>query len=176
MKNQNDIQTRFALCLLAAVSIVGRYRAFAPAGCDPQNSQVSSGPVDLRDMRDAAIEKSVAMPTSAGTSTSAGVDLQSNGANVRRNAELVIEAPLHASGVDTKTHTYTIEESDDDVTYAASANYAATVNTATASGFPAFEKRFPLFPTTKRYVRMVIVGNSGSGNTSSKNASIGLRF
>lgn len=143
------------------------------------------GVVNRRDMQDADLRVSVALPTSAGTSTSAALDLQT--APLGRgalDAELVIAAPL-ALGVAAKTHTYTILECDTlGGSYTAAVGLGSLpVNTAAAGagtggsdGFPVYEQRVKLQIATKRFLKLQVVGNSGSGDSSAASVVMGLRF
>lgn len=128
-----------------------------------------------RNIRDASLTVTRALPTADGTVTSSDIDL-GPGPYQGENFELSIEVPELSSTLLPSADTLTIT-----VQAGASATPSTTLNlvkviTGTGSTIAAQELRFRLPSNCGRYVNVKFVAAGGTGDQSGVSATIALRF
>jgi hypothetical protein len=129
-----------------------------------------------RYMKDAALIKSVKFPAAGASASSDSLDLQSVDATFER-IELEVLVPALSSLADTKTATVTIEESADNVTFAAIEALAPVVVTGVGVAGSAAKPRVVRLPSgTKRYIRITAVVAAAGGDNTAKSATMSLLF
>lgn len=132
-----------------------------------------------RNIQDASLNPAAfALPSSAGSTTSAGIDLGAD-AFKPEGIELELSVPaLNATMIpDTRTVNYIIETST-------TSNFAAIAQTilndqvtgASSAGAAAYLKRVRLPSNCARYVRGKITTGSTTGDASSISATLSIRF
>lgn len=118
-------------------------------------------------MRDQNATKRTAARTTAGTSYSTAIDTRapSGVGDLAGRAKLFLAVPLISGLSDTKTVTFTVQDSADNSTFTDVAAYPAKVYTgASSAGAPAATYYFEWTSALKRYVRVseVVVATPGS--------------
>jgi hypothetical protein len=128
--------------------------------------------------RDANLQVSKALPAAAATNYSDAIDLGSaKPGNVRDEVDLVINLPATPSLVDAKTVTLTLQDSDDNVTFAAVPEIATIVATGAGGvGADAIERRVSLPSSIRRYIRLKQDVLTAGGNNTAISTTMGLRF
>ncbi len=108
-----------------------------------------------RNLRDAAFTVTKAMPAAAATNYSDALDLGQERVQSLESVEFEISLPATPSLVDAKTILFAVQDSADNVTFAA-VDPAITTGVLGAGGAGAAAKavRFRLPSTTRRYVRI----------------------
>lgn len=119
-----------------------------------------------RNLRDADFEVTQALPAADAESVSASLDLGQEKVQSLEEIELEITIPATPDLVDAAVITFTVEDSDDDSSFAAVDPLISTTVTgvATSQGGPAKEVRLRLPSQTRRYVRVKAAVLSGAGD------------
>jgi len=130
-----------------------------------------------RNLQDALLKVTRALPTADGTVTSADIDLQNTAPGVGLdNVELVIDLPAltstHLPSADTLTITL---QGGASATPSTSLGITKVV-TGTGSTIAAQSLRFRLPPDCPRYINAKFVAAGGTGDISGVSATVGLRF
>lgn len=125
--------------------------------------------IDARNIEDAAYVAEKALPAASATAYTDALDLKGE-KFLAEDIEFVLYAEATPSLVDTKTVTYSVEQSDDGVTFAAHPDVASVVKTGAGGvGATAFTSRFKLPSGSKRYIRgKAVVLAAGGDNTAKK--------
>lgn len=123
--------------------------------------------LNARNIADAALQKTKALPAAAAANYSDGIDLGQVLGGKIEGLNVVLECPALPALVEAKTVTFTIKDSADNSTFAAIAELATTVVTGgTGGGAAATEVRFRLPPSARRYIRAdAAVLTAGGDNT-----------
>lgn len=133
-----------------------------------------------RNIKDANLIQSRALPNGANTVTSSPIDLElGSRSDFVADAELLIEAPALAVGqlADTTTITYSIE-SDDNSSFTSATVYIANALVQTGAGgagAAAATARYGLPSTAERYYRLKAV-KTGAADASAATAKLSLVF
>lgn len=133
-----------------------------------------------RQIKDALLSQSIALPTGASSVNTAPIDLeQTSRADFVAGVDILIEAPILAVGelANGSTMTYTLQH-DTDVAFGSAVDLYPGVLVQTGAGgngAAAASKRVALPSDVKRYIRLRAT-NSAAANASAKSATIGLRF
>lgn len=131
-----------------------------------------------RNIRDAALELTKALPNGAAATSTDPFDME-HGSRGRppHNVELVLEAPVlnTTQQPDAKTLIYTVEHSDASGSGYTTLASILTQTGAGGAGAAAAEARYRLPDTCKRYVRVTATG-SASGNSSTASMTVYLAF
>ena len=126
---------------------------------------------NVRNLADADLTVAVALPAAPGTVESGSVDLGDaphvSGAEIRVNVPALDATELP----DGETVTVTVEESDDDVSFAA-ARVVGVVTGAAGAGAEAASFRYAPASTGARYHRLSAVSSAGAGDQSGSSAEI----
>lgn len=126
---------------------------------------VSNGtPTNTRALIDATFVASVALPNAANTVNTSGFDLVQATPYPVTERFLVQVATTQSTGANTKNINVTIQDSADNITFAAIATLGATVIAGNAANFPAATANYALPPGTRRYVRASALGEANGGN------------
>ncbi|MBV9463856.1 MAG: hypothetical protein JO317_06470 [Verrucomicrobiae bacterium] len=118
-----------------------------------------------RNIPDAQLLLSKALPAAGASNSSASLDLGPGYAE--EEMEFLLTVPATPSLVDTKTVTVTLEDSADNVTFAAIPAFATAVQTGSGgAGGTAISRRLRVASDVRRYVRFSsAVQASGGDNT-----------
>lgn len=131
-----------------------------------------------RDLKDAELTKSTTLPNAdtAATNT-AGIDLGNTapGSAIQQQCELVVKTTA-GTGVDTKTIAVSLEDSADNVTFAAITGLGTRTITSVGTVYPASEFRWAPPAHIRRYVRAHAVGVTGGGNATDATMELSARF
>lgn len=130
-----------------------------------------------RDIRDALLEVTQAMPAAGATANSSSIDLTSTTLGSANEAtEFVIDVPATPSLANTETLTFTVQDSANNSSFAAISDVDALVLTGDGGdGADAYVFRTRLPEATRRYVRVSIVASASAGDNTGITATIGLR-
>lgn len=131
---------------------------------------------NIRDLKDADLIKTIALPVNAVTVVTASIDL--GGAGVALEEVDTVLSTTAATGVDTKVITGVIQDSADNSSFAAISGLGSLTVTATstgAGGYPASSARFVLPRTTRRYVRAAFTGTALGGTASDGTGELSIR-
>lgn len=124
-----------------------------------------SVPNYARNLRDGDFEVSKALPAAAASAVTDSLDLGQDKVQSLEAIEFEISVPATPELVDAKTITYTIEDSADDVTFAAVDPLISTTSLgAGGAGAAAKLTRFRLPSHTRRYVRLKAAVEAAGGS------------
>lgn len=134
---------------------------------------------NFKEMQDADLKKSAAMANAAGTADTAGIDLGIADPSTRGldRPDLLIKTTV-ATGVNTHVNTLTVQDSADNISFAAVALLPAITITAGSNVYAATTVRLKL-PSRgglRRYVRLHDATDSGGGNATDGTMTIALAF
>jgi len=130
----------------------------------------------MRQIQDAKQSVSQALPAAGATNTSASMDF-TQGGEAPETVELEISVPALPSLADAKNATFTVEESDDDTTFAA-APWGPTVTLTGAGGAGAAAKsqRFRAPASAKRYIRLSQTVDAAGGDNTAQSGTLRMYF
>lgn len=118
-----------------------------------------------RTITDALLAKSQALPAADANNSTASIDLkQKNAFPVNEEIDLRVSVPATAALVDTKTITFKVQDSADNITFNDIVSLASLVVTAGASGGAATSRIYKLPGATRRYVRVNAAVEDGGGD------------
>lgn len=172
------MKSRFFILLLF---IFGACAAFLPALQNPGDISLMFLGVIAADAfrnrptkRDASLVKTKALPAAAATNYSDSIDLGTNASyGAALDAEIEIDIPALPSLVDDKTATFTLQDSADDSSFADVDIYSSIVLTgASSAGASAVNRRLPIAPTLRKYVRLKQVVQSAGGDNTAKSSTL----
>ena len=121
-----------------------------------------------RNQRDADFIVVKALPAANANHNTDTIDLEQLTGGDLENIQFEISVPATPALADTKKITITVQDSADDITFAAIDPLISTTVTgvATGQGGPAKTVRFRLPPNARRYIQLnLAVENSGGNNT-----------
>jgi hypothetical protein len=128
----------------------------------------------LRSRKDAALIKTTALPAQNANNNSASIDL---GETVPESVQLELSVPATPSLADGQTLTFAVQDSADDVTFAAVAGLSALVMTgAGGAGSAAASRVIALPPSVRRYVRINQAASATAGNNTAVSSKLSLLF
>jgi hypothetical protein len=141
-------------------------------------------PTNTRTVGDANFATTVALPNAASTtvySTSFDLGDPIEGTNfpTPETINLAVVGPALSTTIlpDTKTMTYTVQDSADNSSFAAIGTLAAQVQTgAGGAGAAAIAPIFKLPPNTRRYIRLSVASGANTTDASALSASFALLF
>lgn len=121
----------------------------------------------MRNITDALLTKTTALPAAAATANGESIDLGQAGDASIESIEVQVAIPALANLADTKSATLTIQDSADDSTFAAVTGLSTlAVTGAGGAGAAASSRKVKLPSTVRRYIRAsVAVDASGGDNT-----------
>lgn len=154
----------FALLAVVAVCLAaGLVIALDPAHAAEAAGLAGLAAAAVVGLQDAALKKTVQLPTGAATAYTDALDLCNDTAHADpRGLELIVTAPALTTAKlpDTKTMTYDVQH-DDDAAFGTAANLAAAVIVQTGAGGAGAvgqSVRVAIPSTAKRYVRLKVTG------------------
>ena len=121
-------------------------------------------------IRDTNLVKTKALPAAAATNYSDPLDLIESSPGIKmRDSQIEVVAPTLANLADTKTATFTLQDSADGSSFADIPELASiTLTGAGGVGATTVTRRFKLPETVRRYVRLKqVVQAAGGDNTAS---------
>ena len=121
-------------------------------------------------IQDAALKVTKALPAAAATANSDSIDLgQSTADTINESFSVKLSAPAVANLADTKTITYTFQDSADNSSFSAIPELATLVQTGAGGvGASATTRTVRLPATARRYIRVsAAVASAGGDNTAS---------
>jgi hypothetical protein len=130
-------------------------------------------------MKDGLLKKTAALPAAAGSTSTAGIDLEEGTrGDFLANCEFLLTAPALTTTQlpDTKTMTYKLEH-DTDSAFGTATTIAASVITQTGAGGAGAAGstfRFRAATTVKRYVRATATGGAAIGDCSAASMTLEL--
>ena len=140
-------------------------------------------PTNSRQVFDANYIVSRALTASASTVYSASLDMGDVVSGLPYATTETINALIVAPAVnatmapDTRTFTYSIQDSADNSSFANIANLATTVQTgASSAGAAAVTTTHKLPPNTRRYIRLAVIGGASTGDASGVTAYLKIAF
>jgi hypothetical protein len=131
-----------------------------------------------RRIRDAALSANIAAPNANATTFSTFIDLgQTTAFPINEVIDLVANVPAIANLANTIAITISVEDADANANANAAALSAVGSQTATGgtSGSAAVERAFKLPGSTRRYVRLKMVGGANAGTTMTETATAEIR-
>lgn len=131
-----------------------------------------------RKIRDALLTANIAAPNANATTFSAFIDLgQVTAFPINELIDLIANVPAIANLANTIAITITIEDADANANANAAALSAVGSQTVTGgtSGSAAVERAFKLPGTTRRFVRIKMVGGANAGTTITETATAEIR-
>lgn len=131
-----------------------------------------------RAIKDALLKTVKALPAAAASASQTAIDLGAVTPDVSlQNVEALLSVPATPSLVDTKTITYTFEDSADNSSFAAIAELATKVSTgAGGTGAAAVSHRVKLPPATRRYLRVTAAVLTAGGDNTAISFTLELLF
>jgi hypothetical protein len=130
-----------------------------------------------RNLRDAAFTKVKALPAAAATAYTDALDLGQARIQSLEAVEFEIALPALPNLVDAKTVTITVQDSADNVTFAAvDPALTTSVIGAAGAGAAAKEVRFRLASTTRQYVRLKVDVLAAGGDNTAKSVTFSALF
>lgn len=128
----------------------------------------------IRSIQDADLISSIALPAAAASASCVALDL---GLEPPEEMQLRLSVPAVPALVDTKTITYTFEDSANNSSFAAIPELATVVSTGAASaGAAAVERTVYLPPSARRYVRTTAAVVSGGGDNTGVSMTLAALF
>ena len=126
----------------------------------------------VRNIGDASVAVTKALPTAAGTVNSGSIDLRAG--LLGEATRVTLDVPT-LSGVLTSTHTitYTVQDSADNSSFATLAGCDTKVYTGTDAAAVAKEWRLP--PTTRRYIRVSALAGAAAEDCSAVSLTFALK-
>lgn len=119
---------------------------------------------NVRNRGDASTNVEVALPAAAANSNTPSIDLGTEPRLTVEKVELEVSTDdLPAAFASAATITATIQESDDNVTFAAAVGLSTVVLTGTGAAIAGMNRRVKLQPIVKRYIRVNYALSSGGG-------------
>lgn len=130
-----------------------------------------------RSVKDVELQKSIALPNASTTPVvTGGIDLGSPDPYIQHDRSEILFETTAATGVDTYTITLSLEDSADNVTFAAVDTAATKAIVAASSAYAATTFRISM-PQTERYIRGVAtMDNTSGGNASDGNLTISVVY
>ena len=128
-----------------------------------------------RNLQDALLIKSSALPAANASNATASIDLTATTQD-ESPFEVSLSVPATPNLADTKKITFTFEDSADNSSFAAIAPLATLVVTGTASGGAAAERIVRLPGVTRRYIRASAAVESAGGTNTAVSYTLGLIF
>lgn len=127
--------------------------------------------MSLRNLQDAQLIKTIALPAAAATANSASLDI---GTGPHACCiELRINIPALPALVDAKTITVKLQDSADNITFADIEELASLVITGAGGvGAAAVEREVRLPSSTNRYVRLTVIALAAAGDNTAVSASL----
>ena len=129
---------------------------------------------------DADLVQTKALPASAGDASTTAFDLGAAQANqdFLADCEMLVSAPALTTTQmpDTKTATYKVEESADNITFATLLAAVISQVGAAGAGAAAATKRIRLPVNVKRYARLTVTTGAAAGDCSGATMSVALKF
>lgn len=130
---------------------------------------------NARNVQDAALEKAVAIAAAGATAVTVGIDLGQPEGGKLENINVVVEVEALPELVKDKTVIVTIEDSADDVTYAALADAPTrTLTGGDPKGAAAVEFRFRPPLLTRQYIRAKAVTLAAAGDNTAKSMTMSV--
>lgn len=119
-------------------------------------------------VQDALLTQTKALPSAAGTVNGTAIDTHSVDAGVAGEcSNLYLSVPATANLADTKTLTFTVQDSADNSSFTAVSGLDTLVMTGAGGvGSAASTKTWRLPPTLRRYVRVSVLEASAGGDNS----------
>ena len=135
--------------------------------------------INKRTLRDLNLAKTTALPAAGATANSASIDTAfENPGRIAEGPELLVELPATPSLADTKSITLTVQDSADNVTFAAVADLPViTVGPAAGgTGGAAVERQFKLPIGARRYLRLAAAVEAAGGANSAISSTVSVVF
>lgn len=137
-----------------------------------------SAPTYARNLRDADLTVTKALPAAAATNYTDSIDLGQDKVQSLEAIEFELVIPATPALVDTKLITFAVQDSADDSTFAAvdPAISTTVVGVATSQGGTAKTVRFRLPSTARRYVRISQTVETGGGSNIAVSTTFSVLF
>lgn len=133
--------------------------------------------INERDLQDLNLSASIALPAAGASADTPSINLATTTSGRARRVELLVSVPATPSLVDTKTITFTVQDSADNSSFAAVADLPAIVSTGAGGvGAAAISRRFKLPIGLRQYIRLDIAVLAAGGNNTAIVATIVLVF
>jgi hypothetical protein len=131
----------------------------------------------MRNIKDAELKVEAALPGTGATINYPAIDIGNTTLGVvTEQIEAVIAIPALPNLADTKTITFSFDDSDDNISFAAVKGSAVFVATgAGGAGAPAEDFRSRLPETTRQYVRIKAVVATTAGDSTGSDVEFTLR-
>ncbi len=128
-------------------------------------------------MKDANLKVTTALPAAGASNNSAAIDLKTAQAGNIPFVGLEVYVPATPNLANTKLVTLTVQESDDNSSWAAAKSVAAVVVTGPASGGGVETRQaFNLPLTLKRYIRLNQAVEASGGDSTAVSTELALTF
>lgn len=132
---------------------------------------------NVRNREDAATNVEVALPAAAANSNTPSIDLGAEPRLTVESVELEVSTDnLPAAFASAATITATIQESDDNATFAAAVGLGTIVLTGTGAAIAGMNRRVKLQPSVKRYIRVNYALSSGGGTITAYKGRAKLKY
>lgn len=127
-----------------------------------------------RNLKDASLIVTTALPAQNTTGNTASLDL---GVGNFDGISLRVNVPATPSLANSQTLTITIQDSADNSSFAAVAQYETIVMTGAGGvGSAAVERTYPLTPSIRRYVRISVAASATAGDNTAVSSTYALIF